>query len=195
MNHNIYVRFVMYSLIIGFFLTGCTVTNNFKGYETFKKSVSPEVFKNFPIDKKKIINDSYVQLVNFPTSFTSLGHCGLFMCYKVDSVTFKEMNKLSKSSVANLDTSCVIKFPSSINKPEFCTINYIVPNISDSTIDLDSLITINTSNIHIFNSGDGKYIDNEFYEVDKETTKKHGFSSGVFVENKSKTLLYWILIW
>lgn len=194
--NKIVILFVFFSLI------SCTSSRKYDMYKKFKSEVSSEVFSNFPIKSKKKIESSFIQIINYPSAYSSLEYSGMFIFFKYDSVSFfKDYNYLKKNSSfeSTFKDSCNIFIPLGENNKNKCNESYVpIPNIYDKSIDIESLQLDNNLNYYILDYGWGKYIKEEnLYSLSNlsSTNLKNGFSTGAFADIKQNIIIYWLIIW
>ena len=192
-------------VLLLFSVFGCTISRKNEMYKKFKNEVSSEVFSSFPIKTEKDIDSSFIQILNFPNAFISLKYCGLFIVYKYDSVKYIEaVNKIEKNNIKrlNINDTCNILIPLNDNIGiKRSDKNTPIPNLFDTSIGIDSLISKKNSTYYIFNSGWGEFINEKNYypisKLKRERTSviENGFSNGAFSDPENNIIIYWIIIW
>jgi hypothetical protein len=192
-------RFII-GMILILIMVNCAQNNKYQKFKKFQDEVSSEVFKTFPIISKDDISASYLQIINYPSGYSSLGYSGIFLVYKYDIPQYqKKIERLEKNSRIKYyyKDSCNILIPNNENSNRKCEMERIpIPNISDETIGIDSLISKNNSLFYIFDSGNGFFMKNkENYPKWNQYVVKNGFSCGAVSNYEKKTIIYWMIIW
>lgn len=184
------IKGIIILLFINYSVISCQSSHKVKAFESFKNSVSREVFESFPVNEKKI-KLSTKQKIIYPEAIPSTGYSGFFLQFDLNQKDFEEnVNIIDERKLfsARLSDSCNIKIPT------FMTSNckekyYPIPNIYDKFNELDKDIL--DGEVFVFGSKLGKYINSK--ELLK--TQDNGYSNGAFVSYETQKIIYWIIIW
>ena len=166
----------------------------------FRSCILPKPFEIFPSSIYK--KENFAGVIN-PSALYADGYCVIFFKHnfhksKFVSVSSELKNKSIFKSVL-LDTiNCITpNFKEDNNYSKFP-----VPNFEDTFFSFVDKLKVDDSLILGFRNEKGQYFNQKGIEQIQKTTKLNtleligkGYSNGVVIDNSSKTIIYWIMIW
>jgi len=208
---------ILFSLSV--FVNGCRNNSTILGnsnddYERYKKTFDLNFVSHFP---DKIVSEKNFIICNTNSEKNDVG-----MFLIENGLIDLELKKIEKKAIKlsvkvyKVSDSCLFivnRFETEKTKKEF-----EVPELSDSTIIekqcykkllpipnfIEYSINYKTNfwndkdfNIYVFDAKPGIYLDKFDLEPDAQMPKdwKNGYSKGIAINKKNKTIIYWGIIW
>lgn len=167
-------------------------------FESFKKAVSAEVFKNFPLSEDEIAT-SKVNSILFPDAMPSSGYAGVFTTYDSlpESVFLERAVHLRAAAVheSGFRDSCNNYVAATI-PGQNCPDELIpLPSVNSSYNHLADYPWSESTYFLVFDFKFGTFLHQPIPETFIHEEWKHGFSNGAVVDPVRRSISYWVIIW
>lgn len=205
-------KIVILHLFSLLYLTACTENRAYEFFKKFQDEVLPEIKDSFQVKEKDVILSSYTIGCKYPDAIEYLGYCGISIVYDYSKNTKdfeKIILKLNKNNIARISSedksiliindTLPIKYESTNSYPIYNMYKYYDVEVvkGAKTLSKTGLIYY----IQRYKKGvfirDKSIFKNSFRfsEAFYKRVYEHGYCNGVTVDDATKRIVYWTVIW
>lgn len=188
------IKFIIFPIVL--ILFACTCAKNIhdkaETYKYFNSQTSIKLEDILPFEDSRIIQKSDFSHAIYPNGIYAIGYSAYFVGFIYSTQEFDEKYNYIKSICKTIKSTDTVNFISPTQK---CFEDNILPNMKDEFNNPRHYMD-ERSTFYLYKNDRGRFLNNEFLSYySKSLNIQHGYQSGALIDEKSKKIVYWVLIW
>ena len=181
---------------IGFLLLfSCNKQNEKGNFADFKNMYENQIFENYPFNLDSLQHTTDREIILYPAGYYAANFTGVFFIQTLSSKNLEILKQKIGETDRKLGNKVKIPFEKNLvenlsQKPIF------EPDYNSEFIEEIKDYLDPDHKTFVFLSKKGNFVKNKYkHEFEASDLNHHGYSQGVTVNDRKKTVLYWIIIW